>query len=319
VKRGDAGYMGNPSVILTVQKQPSADTLRLTKEIEAAPGDLKRVLPKSIPTVDVLLRQASFIQVSIDNVLRVLVEALVVVAVVLFLMNWRTPAISLTAIPISVLMTLIVFHLFGLTINTTTLGGLAIGRQGHESDREDRQGRRSELPGQARPAELTFHSGWPQRSGRMRAVPCQGTLVAVRWLACGSSPRHPLLWLALEDGMPGAGLDPARHAPRPASALGVSRAPIYRNLPMERAELFLQKLGENPAPIDACKQLGQPKGGMIHAPRLPARRGGRSLRSASRLPSGRPTSWRHGWGWRCSPCLKAWQCSGRHPASLPAS
>jgi HME family heavy-metal exporter len=128
VKRGDAGYMGRPSVILTVQKQPSADTLKLTKEIEAALVDLKRVLPKSIATLDVLFRQASFIQVSIDNVLRVLVEALVVVAIVLFLflMNWRTTAISLTAIPISVLMTVIVFHLFGLTINTMTLGGLAI-------------------------------------------------------------------------------------------------------------------------------------------------------------------------------------------------
>ena len=128
VKRGDAGYMGNPSVILTVQKQPNADTLKLTAEIEAALADLKRVLPKNITTVDVLFRQASFIKVSIDNVLRVLVEALVVVAVVLFLflLNWRTTAISLTAIPISILITVIVFQLFGLTINTMTLGGLAI-------------------------------------------------------------------------------------------------------------------------------------------------------------------------------------------------
>ena len=128
VKRGDAGYMGNPSVILTVQKQPNADTLKLTTEIETALADLKRVLPKNITTVDVLFRQASFIEVSIDNVLRVLVEALVVVAAVLFLflLNWRTTAISLTAIPISILMTVIVFHLFGLSINTMTLGGLAI-------------------------------------------------------------------------------------------------------------------------------------------------------------------------------------------------
>ena len=128
VKRGDAGYMGRPSVILTVQKQPNADTLKLTAEIEAALVDLKRVLPKNITTVDVLFRQASFINVSIDNVLRVLVEALVVVAFVLFLflMNWRTTAISLTAIPVSILITVIVFQLFGLTINTMTLGGLAI-------------------------------------------------------------------------------------------------------------------------------------------------------------------------------------------------
>jgi HME family heavy-metal exporter len=128
VKRGDAGYMGNPSVILTVQKQPNADTLKLTTEIETALADLKRVLPKNIATVDVLFRQASFIKVSIDNVLRVLVEALVVVGAVLFmfLLNWRTTAISLTAIPISILITVIVFHVFGLSINTMTLGGLAI-------------------------------------------------------------------------------------------------------------------------------------------------------------------------------------------------
>ena len=128
VKRGDAGYMGKPSVILTIQKQPNADTLKLTRSIEDALTDLRRVLPKSITTVDVLFRQASFIQVSIDNVQRVLVEALAVVAVVLFLflMNWRTTAISLTAIPISILITVIVFQLFGLSINTMTLGGLAI-------------------------------------------------------------------------------------------------------------------------------------------------------------------------------------------------
>src|SRR5215468_3455572 len=63
VKRGDAGYLGKPAVILTVQKQPNADTLRLTGAIEAALSDLRRVLPKSITTVDVLFRQASFIQV----------------------------------------------------------------------------------------------------------------------------------------------------------------------------------------------------------------------------------------------------------------
>jgi heavy-metal exporter, HME family len=126
-KRGDAGYMGRPAVILSVQKQPSGDTLKLTKEIEAAIADLKRVMPKDIAT-DVLFRQADFIKVSVDNVQRVLVEALVVVAIVLFLflLNWRTTVISLTAIPISILITVIVFHLLGLTINTMTLGGLAI-------------------------------------------------------------------------------------------------------------------------------------------------------------------------------------------------
>ena len=127
VKRGDAGYMGRPAVILSVQKQPSGDTLKLTQEVEAALADLRRVTPKDV-TTSVMFRQADFIKVSVDNVLRVLVEALVVVAIVLFmfLLNWRTTAISLTAIPISILITVIVFHLFGLTINTMTLGGLAI-------------------------------------------------------------------------------------------------------------------------------------------------------------------------------------------------
>jgi HME family heavy-metal exporter len=128
VKRGDAGYMGQPAVILTIQKQPNADTLKITANIEAALAELRQVLPKKITTLDVLFRQASFIDASIKNVSQVLVEALVVVAIVLFLflLNWRTTAISLTAIPISVLVTIAVFQLFGLSINTMTLGGLAI-------------------------------------------------------------------------------------------------------------------------------------------------------------------------------------------------
>ncbi|RTL71326.1 MAG: efflux RND transporter permease subunit [Hyphomicrobiales bacterium] len=128
VKRGDAGYMGQPAVILTIQKQPNADTLKITANIEAALAELRQVLPKKITTLDVLFRQASFIDASIKNVSQVLLEALVVVAVVLFLflLNWRTTAISLTAIPISVLVTIAVFQLFGLSINTMTLGGLAI-------------------------------------------------------------------------------------------------------------------------------------------------------------------------------------------------
>lgn len=128
VKRGDAGFMGNPAVILSVMKQPGADTLKLTQEIEAALADLKRAAPQGSIEAQILFRQADFIKSSIDNVQRVLVEALVVVAFVLFLfmLNWRTTAISLAAIPISILITVIVFKLMGLTINTMTLGGLAI-------------------------------------------------------------------------------------------------------------------------------------------------------------------------------------------------
>src|SRR5262249_27002911 len=102
--------------------------VRLTQEIEAALQELTSSLPKGIKADQVLFRQANFIETSIHNVERVLLEAAVVVAVVLFafLLNWRTTAISLTAIPISILMTAVIFHLFGLSINTMTLGGLAI-------------------------------------------------------------------------------------------------------------------------------------------------------------------------------------------------
>ncbi|KUO60364.1 MAG: multidrug transporter AcrB [Alphaproteobacteria bacterium BRH_c36] len=127
VKRGDAGYMGQSAVIMSVQKQPSSDSLRLSEDIESALAELRRVLPQDIE-INVLFRQADFIKASVDNVQTVLVEAMIVVAVVLFLflLNWRTTFISLTAIPISILITVIVFQFFGMTINTMTLGGLAI-------------------------------------------------------------------------------------------------------------------------------------------------------------------------------------------------
>jgi len=127
-KRGDAGYMGAPAVIISVEKQPDVDTVRLTKEIQSAVAELTRTLPHGIKADNILFRQANFIQTSVDNVITVLFEAVAVVAVVLFafLLNWRTTAISLTAIPVSILSTAIIFHLMGLSINTMTLGGLAI-------------------------------------------------------------------------------------------------------------------------------------------------------------------------------------------------
>jgi CzcA family heavy metal efflux pump len=128
VKRGDAGYMAKPAVIVSVEKQPDVDTVRLTRSIETALKELNPNLPGGIKADQVLFRQADFIETSIRNVGRVLVEAVLVVAVVLFafLLNVRTTAISLLAIPVSVLTTAVVFHLFGLSINTMTLGGLAI-------------------------------------------------------------------------------------------------------------------------------------------------------------------------------------------------
>ncbi len=127
-KRGEAGYQGKPAVIMAVQKQPNADTVTMTRQVEQMLPELQRVMPEGVRVTDVQFRQATFIETSIDNVLRVLMEALFVVALVLFafLLNWQTTFISLIAIPLSVLTTVIVFQLMGLTINTMTLGGLAI-------------------------------------------------------------------------------------------------------------------------------------------------------------------------------------------------
>ncbi|MDB5414457.1 MAG: heavy metal efflux pump, CzcA family protein [Rubritepida sp.] len=127
-RRGDAGYRGGPAVIFSVQKQPGADTITLTRAVEEALERLRPTLPQGLDASRVQFRQADFIATSIANVQRVLLEAAAVVAVVLilFLMNVRATAVSLVAIPVSVLATVVVFHLCGLTINTMTLGGLAI-------------------------------------------------------------------------------------------------------------------------------------------------------------------------------------------------
>ena len=128
LKRGEAGYMGKPSVILSVEKQPDVDTITLTRLVEAALADISATLGRGIKVDNILFRQATFIETSIRNVETVLMEAVVVVAIVLFafLLNVRTTAISLTAIPVSILATAVVFWFMGLSINTMTLGGLAI-------------------------------------------------------------------------------------------------------------------------------------------------------------------------------------------------
>jgi HME family heavy-metal exporter len=128
LKRGEAGYMGRPAVIVSVEKQPDVDTVRLTRAVETALAEITAALPDGMRADQVLFRQADFIETSVKNVTTVLLEAIVVVAVVLFafLLNVRTTAISLTAIPVSILATAIVFQAMGLGINTMTLGGLAI-------------------------------------------------------------------------------------------------------------------------------------------------------------------------------------------------
>jgi HME family heavy-metal exporter len=127
-KRGDSGYMGSPAVLVSVEKQPHVDTITLTQKIEQALQELNASLPHNIKADEIVFRQANFIEASVKNVQTVLLEAFVVVAVVLFLflMNWRTTVISLTAIPASIAITALVFYFAGLSINTMTLGGIAI-------------------------------------------------------------------------------------------------------------------------------------------------------------------------------------------------
>jgi len=128
IKRGDAGFNGQPAVVLAVQKQPGADTVALTRSIESALAALKPSLPAGMAAPRVTFRQASFIEASIGNLQGKLMAASAIVAVVLylFLANARTTLISLVAIPASILTTVLVFRHFGLSINTMTLGGLAI-------------------------------------------------------------------------------------------------------------------------------------------------------------------------------------------------
>ncbi|MBQ1766708.1 MAG: efflux RND transporter permease subunit [Aquincola sp.] len=127
-KRGDAGYEGQPAVILGIQKQPSADTIALTRNIEEALAGLKTSLPVGMQEPKVTFRQASFIEASITTLQGKLIGASVFVAVILFffLGTLRPTIIALTAIPVSIFITALVFRYFGLSINTMTLGGLAI-------------------------------------------------------------------------------------------------------------------------------------------------------------------------------------------------
>jgi HME family heavy-metal exporter len=128
LKRGDAGFEGKPAVILGIQKQPTADTIGLTRTIEAALGDLKKSLPTGMEAPRVTFRQASFIEASVNTLQGKLIGASVLVAVILFVFlgTLRPTLIALTAIPVSIFITGLVFRYFGLSINTMTLGGLAI-------------------------------------------------------------------------------------------------------------------------------------------------------------------------------------------------
>ena len=127
-KMGLASVSGKPAVLLTVTKQPSTSTLELTKKLDAVVAQMQASLPKDIKVNTQLYRQQNFIDSSISNIKKSLIEGGIFVVLVLFifLMNARTTIISLVTIPLSLLITMLVLHAMGLTINTMSIGGMAI-------------------------------------------------------------------------------------------------------------------------------------------------------------------------------------------------
>lgn len=127
-KRGEASINGKHAVILTIQKQPSASTLDITQKVEAELAALAPTLPKGVIIEKDLFKQAHFIETAINNVEEALRDGILIVAVIvfLFLLNLRTTVVTLVVIPLSLLMTAVIFRLLGMSINTMTLGGLAI-------------------------------------------------------------------------------------------------------------------------------------------------------------------------------------------------
>ncbi len=128
IKIGDGSLKGNPAVIMTVMKQPGTNTLELTKKIDDALAELHKTLPADLQINTKIFRQADFINASISNIQKTLIEGslFVVIILFLFLMNWRATVISLVAIPVSLLTAILVLKWFGFTINTMSLGGMAI-------------------------------------------------------------------------------------------------------------------------------------------------------------------------------------------------
>ncbi len=127
-KRGEGSINGKHSVIMTIQKQPGASTIELTEKIDLMLADLKKTIPKGIEIKSDLFKQSRFIEASISNVEEALRDGAIMVAIILFLflLNIRTTAITLISIPLSLVITFIIFKIVGLSINTMTLGGLAI-------------------------------------------------------------------------------------------------------------------------------------------------------------------------------------------------
>jgi CzcA family heavy metal efflux pump len=128
IKRGDGSHNATPAVIIGIQKQPGANTLQLTEHIDATLDEIQRALPQGMTIHRNLFRSADFIEQSLRNLFRALMEGagLVIVVVVVFLMNARAAAITLLALPLSLLAAVVALDRLGLSINSMSLGGLAI-------------------------------------------------------------------------------------------------------------------------------------------------------------------------------------------------
>ncbi|HTL00766.1 MAG TPA: efflux RND transporter permease subunit, partial [Vicinamibacterales bacterium] len=128
LKRGEGSRSGKPAVIVGVQKQPGANTIDVTARLDLALDALQKELPRGLTIDRRIFRQADFIEVAVDNVIAALRDGglLVIVIVVLFLANWRAAAITLTAMPLSLAAAVLALRAMGASINTMTLGGMAI-------------------------------------------------------------------------------------------------------------------------------------------------------------------------------------------------
>ena len=127
-KRGDASINGKPGVLLAISKQPATDTIALTERIEEELASIEKTLPEGVILNPEIFKQADFIENAIENIIEALRDGSILVAIILFLflLNFRTTTITLVAIPLSLVVTFIIFKWFGMSINTMTLGGLAV-------------------------------------------------------------------------------------------------------------------------------------------------------------------------------------------------
>lgn len=127
-KIGDGSHQGQDAVLLTVTKQPNVNTIELTEKVNASLDDLQKSFGDEISFHSDIFEQAEFIETSIDNVKKALIEGslLVIIILMIFLMNYRTTLISLLAIPLSLLVAILTLRVLGFTINTMSLGGMAI-------------------------------------------------------------------------------------------------------------------------------------------------------------------------------------------------